>query len=432
MEFTEIDSNLGVDPQELSTISNPLAREIERRIKESGPMPFDQYMDIWNNGLIMPEGVTYPGFYNSPKTSIGSYEGVHGKGEYDFSTFPEISLVYGFLWAKQIAQMWELMDKDLDFQIVEMGGGNGTMAHDIIRGLKFFAPDSHIKYTTVEQSPILARKQRERLAELGVEVIEGSALESLPQDVTGVIISNELLDDLPAKILRKHDEGWEELTVVEGDENRFELGWVQPGEDALRYAETYFSDVQEGEECPIGLGQEKLAFALNNALKKGFIITADYYNLPGDKKIYSEGSANRVVLDSSGSIDMLSKANTGKVNITHTPDFKAFAETGRRLGIKVEGDVTVGGYVFGLDMEGEVKKFERMRKEEREAITGERFFDAYSTRTKLRTSSQRILIQSRGVDMSDRVLGGAKYRYYDGIADGEKFYRDRFVPVGTE
>jgi SAM-dependent MidA family methyltransferase len=417
---------------EFSRVRNPLAKHIEASIAEQGPMPFDQYMNIWNNGITTSEGESYPGFYNSTHTVIGSFGGLYDKGEYDFATYPEMTPVYGYLMAKQIAQMWEIMDRDPDFQVVEMGGGNGTLAHDIVMGLRHFAPEMNPRYTIVEQSPVLAQRQREKVGEMGVEIVEGSALDSLPQGVKGVFISNELLDDLPAKMLRRTTYGWEELHVTNRDENNFQYVWLPATPEASDYAASYLGDAEVGQEYPVSLAGEQWLRSMSDSLDQGFVITVDYYNMRGTEKFAPVYAKGRVVLDpNTNEADLLFKENVGKANVTSTPDFKAFARAGQNAGLEVEGDVTVGGFVYGLWMEPHLKEIEIMRQEQRIARLGDRGFDAAYTRRTLRTSSQRVLIQSKGIDMQQEELKGANYTFHDGIMEHERFYRERFEPVAT-
>jgi len=417
---------------EYSRVDNPLARFIEASISENGPMPFDQYMNIWNNGVTLEDGTTYPGFYNSEQTTIGTHGDLYGEGQYDFGTFPEMTPIYGHLMAKQITQMWELMDKDPSFQIVEMGGGNGTLAHDILLGLRHFAPDLNPKYKIVEQSPVLVQKQRQKVGEMGVEVIEGSALDSLPTDVKGVFISNELLDDLPAKMLHRIEDGWAEIYVMNRDQDNFvfTLGPATP--EAAEYASRYLTNVKVGERYPVSLAGKAWQDAMAASLKNGFIITVDYYNMEGVRKYAPIHSKGRVVLaPNSDEADLLFKENVGKANITSTPDFITFARTGEEKGLKVVGDVAASGFTLGMEMEDLLREGEHMKSEEKIARFGQRYQEVnpiYS-RFYLTTSSQRILIQSKGVDMDGKELSGSRFRFHHSLRDGDKFYSDRFVPV---
>ena len=51
---------------------------------------------------------------------------------------------------------------------------------------------------------------------------EAELLDELPSTVRGVIVANELLDNLPAAVVEKTDDGWMERVVVEDGKG---LGW---------------------------------------------------------------------------------------------------------------------------------------------------------------------------------------------------------------
>ncbi len=54
----------------------------------------------------------------------------------DFITAPEISQLFGEIIAVWVMYMWEKLGKPLKFSLVELGPGEGTLIHDIIRVTK--------------------------------------------------------------------------------------------------------------------------------------------------------------------------------------------------------------------------------------------------------------------------------------------------------
>ena len=92
-----------------------LKQIIADRIKKEGPISFRDFMEM---------ALYYPGYgyYASADTEIG------GCG--DFYTSSHVHPVFGALIGKQIAEMWEVMEKPNSFHIIEMGAGRGYLAHD--------------------------------------------------------------------------------------------------------------------------------------------------------------------------------------------------------------------------------------------------------------------------------------------------------------
>jgi SAM-dependent methyltransferase len=90
--------------------------------------------------------------------------------------------------------------------VLEIGGGLGFVARDVIGRLRDRGLD--VRYTIVELSPQLAAAQRERLTGLPVTWHAGSVLEAeLPQGGFDLIIANEMIGDLPARLFHREDVG---------------------------------------------------------------------------------------------------------------------------------------------------------------------------------------------------------------------------------
>lgn len=92
-----------------------------------------------------------------------------------------------------------------DFRVVEVGAGPGTLARAILHA----APQWAGRYVAVELSAV----QRETHPD-GVESVERLSGEK----VKGVVIANELLDNLPFR-LAVFDGGWREAVVVVSDDD---------------------------------------------------------------------------------------------------------------------------------------------------------------------------------------------------------------------
>ncbi len=92
-------------------------------------------------------------------------------------------------------------------RILEIGAGLGYVAKDVIARLRAAGRD--VQYTIVELAPALAKAQRERIGS-DATWHEGDALAvSLPDASFDLILSNEMVGDLPAKKLSRVDIGLE-------------------------------------------------------------------------------------------------------------------------------------------------------------------------------------------------------------------------------
>jgi SAM-dependent methyltransferase len=92
-------------------------------------------------------------------------------------------------------------------RVLEIGAGLGYVAKDVIARLR--GTGREVQYTIVELSPALANAQRERIGS-DATWIEGDALEvQLVDGAFDLIVSNEMVGDLPAKKLSRADIGLE-------------------------------------------------------------------------------------------------------------------------------------------------------------------------------------------------------------------------------
>ncbi|BAN03864.1 hypothetical protein YM304_35500 [Ilumatobacter coccineus YM16-304] len=156
------------------------------------PIPFDQFMDA---ALYGPAG-----FYTS-----GGAAGRRG----DFLTSPEVGPLFGAVIARYLDAQWRRLGEPDEFVVVDAGAGPGTLARSVLAA----SPECSdaLRYIAVE----ISAAQRERHPD-GVESVE-----ALPSErFTGVIVANELLDNLPFR-LAVFEDGWREAYVEQGSDGRW-------------------------------------------------------------------------------------------------------------------------------------------------------------------------------------------------------------------
>jgi SAM-dependent MidA family methyltransferase len=136
------------------------------------------------------------GFYNT----IGK-AGRRG----DFITSPEVGPLFGAVIAQAIDSRWYELGSPEKFTIVEVGAGPGTLARSV---LKANLKCRHaISYVAVETS----------LAQRNLHPIEVISQAQMPTEpFVGMIIANELLDNLPFRLF-VFDSQWQEAFVIEQD-----------------------------------------------------------------------------------------------------------------------------------------------------------------------------------------------------------------------
>lgn len=163
---------------------------------------FEQYMNL---ALYAP-GL---GYYSSGATKLGSAG--------DFVTAPELSPLFGRTLAHQLKQILPLLAQP---NILEFGAGTGKLARDILLELEKFnvLPE---KYFILEVSAELRQRQQILIAnEIPQLMQKVEWLDQLPEQLTGVVIANEVLDAMPVHIIK-----WQNSIALErgisAENNRF-------------------------------------------------------------------------------------------------------------------------------------------------------------------------------------------------------------------
>lgn len=154
----------------------------EARLAAGHPLRFDHFLAV---ALYGPNG-----FY-----SVAGQAGRRG----DFITSPEVGPLFGAVLANWIDAEYRRQGEPADFTVIEGGAGPGTLARAVLSA----APQWAGRYVAVEVS---AAQRAQHPA--GVE-----AMATLPdRPCSGVVIANELLDNLPFR-LAVYDGGWREAYV---------------------------------------------------------------------------------------------------------------------------------------------------------------------------------------------------------------------------
>jgi SAM-dependent MidA family methyltransferase len=175
------------------------AADIRAAIEAAGgAIPFSEYVELALYGRH--------GFYVQPQRSARSSEGSlgsHGAGRRgDFLTSPEVGPLFGLVLARFLDAEWDRLGRPDPFTVVDAGAGPGTLARSVLAARP--SCSDALSYVAVEVSAA----QRARHP---ADVASVAELPTAPID--GVVVANELLDNLPFR-LAVHDGAWREAFVV--------------------------------------------------------------------------------------------------------------------------------------------------------------------------------------------------------------------------
>ena len=233
---------------------------IVRRIREAGPLPFAEYMDL---ALYHPE----LGYYARADRRSGRAG--------DFLTSVDSGTVFGALLARQFAEMWPLAAPGAAPALVEAGAGSGRLARDVLDHLAGACPDLYrtLRLTLVERSPAARAAQA---ATLGAHAarLAGAATE-LPAGVRGVVFANELLDALPVHPIVMTADGVREVHVDRDGERLVER--LGPASAAVRAHVARFGiRLEPGWRAEVSPAAVAWVAEAARRLTRGFLVLIDY------------------------------------------------------------------------------------------------------------------------------------------------------------
>jgi SAM-dependent MidA family methyltransferase len=146
--------------------------------ESNGLLPFDAFMQA---ALYAPS----LGYYTATRPVGSAVSGA------DFTTAPEISLLFGHTLARAIAPCFA---GGLPTVVLECGAGTGKLARDVMDGLQVQGITLQ-RYAILELSASLRAQQQALLSDY--PCVEW--LDTLPDGFEGVVLANELLDAMPVR-----------------------------------------------------------------------------------------------------------------------------------------------------------------------------------------------------------------------------------------
>jgi SAM-dependent MidA family methyltransferase len=254
------------------------ALAIAERIHRNGPVRFGAFVEL---ALYGSEGFFTEG-------------GGAGRAGRDFVTSPEVGPLFGRCVARALDAEWERQGRPDPFVVVEAGAGNGRLAGDVLRAEPACGPALHL--VLVERSARLRTEQAGRLRlepvadALGPATRGASddspvpvgglgpivgALDELPaRAVDGVVLANELLDNLAFEIVVRSELGWDEVRVAVDDDDGFVELTVPAAADLVAWVRDV--DVPVGTRLPVATGAVEWLARAAATLHRGSMLLIDY------------------------------------------------------------------------------------------------------------------------------------------------------------
>lgn len=268
------------------------------------------------------------GYYAHDSIKFGALpttvDGVSGS---DFVTAPELSPLFGWTLALQVAQALQTTGTQA---VWEFGAGTGKLALQVLQGLQaqgLALPTYHI----VELSAVLRERQQTTLAEFAEQV---RWVDTLPTQFAGVVLGNEVLDAMPVKLLQRSRGVWHERGVALADDPADGLYVWQDRPTSLRPpveiagSHDYLTELHlQGEAFVRTLG-EKLSAGAAFFIDYGFP-QAEYYHV--------QRHMGTVMCHYQHRSDPDPLKLVGQKDITAHVDFTGIALAGNEVGLDVLG-----------------------------------------------------------------------------------------------
>jgi SAM-dependent MidA family methyltransferase len=261
-----------------------VAHLLRERIRREGPIPFDRFVDA--------------ALYDEPDGFFARGGGA-GRAGRDFVTSPEVGTLFGALVARALDRFWEDLGAPDPFVVVDVGAGRGRLAADVLGASPACAPA--LRYVAVERAAALREQQPERLEIEPLEVALGPAVRAEPDEpprpvtgvgpivssladlpaasIEGVVVANELLDNLPFRIVERAPEAWREIRVgFDHASGGFVEVEVPAAPGIARAADDVASgaEVPHGARLPVPTGMASWVEACGRMLRRGFLVVIDY------------------------------------------------------------------------------------------------------------------------------------------------------------
>lgn len=308
------------DEFEAITESTPLITELRGRIAASGPITFRDFMaaalydERYGYYVVRPEAASRDG---------------------DYVTSPEVHPVFGALVGRQLAEMWRALGSPPAFDVVEQGAGTGLLARDIIRRSRRLDPDfaAVLRYHIVEPLASLRALQQRTVGDEPGATDAVRWHDTLPTDVTGCVLSNELVDAFPVHRVFRDGSGLHEV-YVDVEDGHFVERLAAPSTPRIR---SYFGalGLLPGEGCYAEVNLNALDWMgdVAAALTRGYVLTFDYGYEAAD--LYAPWRRDGTLLcfyAQSASSDPY--ARIGRQDMTASVDFTSLRRAGEDAGLR--------------------------------------------------------------------------------------------------
>ncbi len=293
--------------------------------KRSRSLPVDKFLInvLYDNKF---------GYYSS-KLPFGN------KG--DFITSPKISFLFSEMIAVWIISTWELFGKPKNFNIVELGPGDGSLTKVLVKSFKRFPEFNSIKKIFLyEKSNFLKKIQKKNIADRSINWI--NKFDKIKKGPV-VFFGNEFFDALPIKQFKRNKNSLFEKKYTIDENYKIKEEFTQASKNDTKILNSFktLKKLNFIEFPKLGLQE------MNKIIKKisklrGCILMVDY----GYLKSNNQNTLQSVIKHKRNSL----LKNLGQADITAHVNFNLLVEFFLKKGLRVNKVITQKEFLENMGM----------------------------------------------------------------------------------
>ena len=294
---------------------------INRQIANAGGwLSFDRFMAL---ALYAP-GM---GYYTNSLRKFG----LTPETGSDFATAPEMSRHFGHTLAHPVAEALQVTGTD---EVWEFGAGSGALALQLLDSLG----DSVKRYTIVDLSGSLRERQQETLKAHAHKV---QWVDALPEQLSGVVVGNEVLDAMPVQLLVRKGGVWHERGVVWSADATLVLQWEDRVTDLRPPVEVmgehdYLTEIHPQAEAFVATLADRFKAGESATGKGGAAFLIDY-GFPESEYFHPQRSMGTLMCHKLHKSDPDPLVDVGGKDITAHVNFTGVALAAQDAGLNVLG-----------------------------------------------------------------------------------------------